>query len=80
MKEQLAWYIAGPVLGLCVVAFRGLLNARLGVTGGFSELIGRLGSAAWLRLARLVRPRVSPQPARCSLVVFGGPTSTATAG
>jgi uncharacterized membrane protein YedE/YeeE len=42
LHEQLAWYIAGPVLGLCVVACRALFNARLGVTGGFSELIGRL--------------------------------------
>jgi uncharacterized membrane protein YedE/YeeE len=41
--DQLAWYVAGPVLGLCVVAVRALFNARLGVTGGFSELLGRLG-------------------------------------
>lgn len=40
--HQLAWWIAGPVLGLCVVAVRLLFNARLGVTGGFSELIGKL--------------------------------------
>jgi uncharacterized membrane protein YedE/YeeE len=39
---QLAWWIAGPVMGLCVVAVRLLFNARLGVTGGFSELIGKL--------------------------------------
>jgi uncharacterized membrane protein YedE/YeeE len=40
--QQLAWYIAGPVLGLCVVACRILFNARLGVTGGYSELVGKL--------------------------------------
>jgi uncharacterized membrane protein YedE/YeeE len=40
--HQLAWYVAGPVLGLCVVAVRLLFNARLGVTGGFSELVGQL--------------------------------------
>jgi uncharacterized protein len=40
--HQLAWYVTGPVLGLCVVAVRALFNARLGVTGGFSELVGRL--------------------------------------
>jgi uncharacterized protein len=40
--HQLAWYVAGPALGLCVVAVRLLFNARLGVTGGFSELIGKL--------------------------------------
>jgi uncharacterized membrane protein YedE/YeeE len=42
LHEQLAWYVAGPVLGLCVVACRLLFNARLGVTGGFSELVGQL--------------------------------------
>ena len=42
LHGQLAWYVAGPVLGLCVVAIRLLFNARLGVTGGFSELIGQL--------------------------------------
>jgi hypothetical protein len=40
--DQLAWYVAGPALGLCVVACRLLFNARLGVTGGFSELVGQL--------------------------------------
>ena len=30
-------------MGLCVVAIRGLLNARLGVTGAFSEVIDRVG-------------------------------------
>ena len=42
LHDQLAWYVAGPVLGLCVVAVRLLFNARLGVTGGFSELVGKL--------------------------------------
>src|SRR3954466_16135678 len=41
LHPQLAWYIAGPLLGICVVACRALFNARLGVTGGFSELVGR---------------------------------------
>jgi uncharacterized membrane protein YedE/YeeE len=42
LHTQLAWYIAGPVVGLCVIAIRLLFNARLGVTGGFSEVIGKL--------------------------------------
>jgi uncharacterized protein len=42
LHPQLAWYVAGPVLGLCVVACRLLFNGRLGVTGGYSEIIGRL--------------------------------------
>jgi uncharacterized membrane protein YedE/YeeE len=40
--DQLPWYVAGPVLGLCVVACRLLFNARLGATGGFSEILGRV--------------------------------------
>jgi hypothetical protein len=43
LHHQLAWYVAGPVLGLCVVSCRLLFNARLGVTGGFSSLIGQIG-------------------------------------
>src|SRR6059058_2659981 len=42
LHDQLAWYVAGPVLGLCVVACRLLFNARLGVTGGYSELVGQI--------------------------------------
>src|SRR5688500_1194984 len=42
LHDQLAWYVAGPVLGLCVVACRILFNGRLGVTGGYSELVGKL--------------------------------------
>src|SRR3954451_21759351 len=42
MQGQLAWYIGGPILGLCVVACRALFNGRLGVTGGFSELIDKV--------------------------------------
>jgi hypothetical protein len=42
LHPQLTWYIAGPLLGLCVVACRLLLNGRLGVTGGYSEVVGRI--------------------------------------
>ena len=42
LHHQLAWYVGGPVLGLCVVAIRGLLNARLGVTGGLTEIVDRV--------------------------------------
>jgi len=44
MGNQLAWYVGGPVLGLSVVACRALFGGRLGVTGGFSELVSRLGA------------------------------------
>ena len=43
LHSQLHWYLAGPALGLCVVAIRLLLNGRLGVTGAFSEVIERVG-------------------------------------
>lgn len=46
LHPQLAWYVAGPILGLCVVAVRALYNARLGVTGGFSELVGKLSAGS----------------------------------
>jgi len=42
LDPQLPWYLAGPVLGLCVIACRALFNGRLGVTGGYSEIVGRL--------------------------------------
>ena len=61
LHPQLAWYIAGPALGLCVVACRLLFNGRLGVTGGYSEIIGRVraGEAAldwrgWLLIGVLL--------------------------
>lgn len=43
LDQQLAWYLAGPILGLCVIAYRALFNGRLGVTGGFAEIVGQLG-------------------------------------
>ncbi len=43
LHQQLPWYIGGPVLGLCVVAIRLLLNGRLGLTGSFSEIVERVG-------------------------------------
>jgi uncharacterized membrane protein YedE/YeeE len=44
LHQQLPWFIGGPILGLCVVLIRVLLNERLGITGGFSEIIGRVGA------------------------------------
>src|SRR3954466_12212725 len=42
LHHQLPWFVAGPVLGLCVAAVRLLLNARLGVTGGYSAVVERV--------------------------------------
>jgi uncharacterized membrane protein YedE/YeeE len=60
LHPQLAWYIGGPVLGLCVVAMRWLLNERLGLVGAWTDVIERLSarSAAfdtrgWLLLGLL---------------------------
>jgi hypothetical protein len=57
VHQQLAWYVGGPVLGLCVVALRWLLNERLGATAawsdGFARVTGRerrLGTGGWLLL------------------------------
>ena len=57
MHQQLTWYIAGPLLGLCVVALRWLLNERLGATGAWSAAVERLsgrslalGTRGWLLL------------------------------
>lgn len=38
-QSQLPWFVGGPVLGLCVVAVRWLLNERLGATGAWSDLV-----------------------------------------
>jgi hypothetical protein len=42
LHAQIPWYIGGPVMGACVLACRALFNGRLGVTGGFSELISKV--------------------------------------
>lgn len=39
LHHQIPWFIGGPAMGLCVVAIRLLLNARLGVTGGYTAVI-----------------------------------------
>jgi uncharacterized protein len=39
LHDQLAWYVGGPVLGLCVVAIRALLGERLGATGAWSSVV-----------------------------------------
>src|SRR3954451_16223816 len=46
LHDQLAWYVAGPILWLCVVAYRALFNSRLIITGGFSELVSKLSAGS----------------------------------
>ncbi|HWF51847.1 MAG TPA: hypothetical protein VG294_14505 [Solirubrobacteraceae bacterium] len=47
LHHQLPWFVAGPVMGLCVIACRALFNGRLGVTGGFSELVSKLSRGSF---------------------------------
>ncbi|MGZ6695602.1 MAG: YeeE/YedE family protein [Solirubrobacteraceae bacterium] len=49
LHAQLPWFLAGPLLGGCVVAVRALLNGRLGVTGGYSEVVTKVSRGS-LRL------------------------------
>lgn len=39
LPDQLPWWVAGPGIGLCVVAMYGLLNVKLGVSGGWLQLL-----------------------------------------
>ena len=39
LHSQLPWWIAGPLLGLCVVAMRWLMNERLGVMGAWTDVV-----------------------------------------
>jgi uncharacterized protein len=48
LDSTLPWWIAGPVLGLAVVALLGLANRRFGVLGGVTDLVG--GQLSWRAL------------------------------
>lgn len=39
LPAQLPWWVAGPGIGLCVVAMYGLANAKLGVSGGWLQML-----------------------------------------
>lgn len=39
LPHQLPWWVAGPGIGLCVVALYGLLNVKLGVSGGWLQML-----------------------------------------
>jgi uncharacterized protein len=45
LHAQLPWFIAGPVLGLCVVVLRALLGERLGLTGAWSSVVESASSS-----------------------------------
>lgn len=44
LHSQLPWFVGGPVLGLCVVAMRWLMNARLGAMGAWSDVVETLAA------------------------------------
>jgi uncharacterized membrane protein YedE/YeeE len=44
LHSQLPWWIGGPLLGLCVVAMRWLMNERLGVMGGWSNVVDSIAA------------------------------------
>ena len=61
VHAQLPWFVGGPVLGLCVVAMRWLLNERLGATGAWSDAVEQLsarrlsfGTRGWLLIGLVV--------------------------
>jgi uncharacterized protein len=39
LETTLPWWVAGPTLGLVIVALLGLANRRFGVVGGVSDLV-----------------------------------------
>jgi uncharacterized protein len=39
LDSTLAWWIAGPILGLVIVSFLALANKRFGVIGGLTDLV-----------------------------------------
>jgi len=52
IPDQLPWWLAGPGVGLCVVALYALANVKLGVSGG------------WLQLVFLIQRRGTTEPWR----------------
>lgn len=69
--ERCPWYVAGPLLGLCVTGLLAATNRTLGATGGFIDLV------AWLR-----RPASTPKWTIAFLagIVLGGLLSGLAAG
>lgn len=39
LPSQLPWWVAGPGVGVCVVAMYGLANRKLGVSGGWLQVV-----------------------------------------
>ena len=74
LQHQLPWFVGGPIVGLCVVATRLLINRRLGLTGAISDLVEKVGRRSlafdwrgWMMIGLVVASVVFS-------VLRGGPT------
>lgn len=51
LSNQAPWYVVGPLIGLVLVALLVLANVRMGVVGGWSDVIeralGRVPALGW---------------------------------
>jgi uncharacterized membrane protein YedE/YeeE len=74
--DRLPWFIAGPIIGLCVVALYGLANRRLGVTGSFVQIGSLLRDRAATEVWRLWLFVGLAGGAAIVGLVRGGPTSS----
>ncbi len=49
LDSTLAWWMAGPILGLVIVSFLALANKRFGVLGGVTDLVHGYAEGSGLR-------------------------------
>src|SRR4051794_39774737 len=51
LRERPAWYVLGPLIGLVVIGLLATINQRIGVLGGYSNVVerasGRAGGLGW---------------------------------
>jgi hypothetical protein len=49
LLERCPWYVAGPLLGLLLIAFRAALNKPFGALGGLTEVKHRADARGVVR-------------------------------
>jgi uncharacterized membrane protein YedE/YeeE len=51
LQDRPAWYVLGPLIGLVVIGLLATINQRIGVLGGYSNVVeratGRRGELGW---------------------------------
>jgi uncharacterized membrane protein YedE/YeeE len=51
LQDRPAWYVLGPLIGLVVIGLLATINQRIGVLGGYSNVVeratGRTGELGW---------------------------------